>query len=357
MKALSTDEDDSHASKLPKKHLAEYKKLKSEKIREIKKQFDTEYSEFSSKLSKGIKEDKFHKVVLNSCIFPFVQTGLLTKKLDYTYIRSSPLSELKVKNVDFLITSQKNGLAIFGEAKGSIDDPSRVISEYKQRIEVINNNYEHVKKFVSSLSKIEFVLGVPSMDAMKTVKAILRSNVDIIVWETGGIGEQQLSLVVPPNVDDNIKKRVMHSDNELNRSLTKVPTSEEYKTFFHESHPVTKMEILTWLSKRNDDFSFDDVKKIVSTELDNTSDLDIEQESKKIISLGIDIDFVTSKADGNYKIHSRRNNSKSRFDELQKKWIDYRHNIKLNAKIDEEITKLETELIKKYGTQTSLQFD
>jgi len=169
VKALSTDEDNSHASKLPKKQLAEYKKLKSEKIREIKKQFGTDYSKFSSKLSKGIKEDKFHKVVLNSCIFPFVQKGLLTEKLDYTYIRSSPLSELKVKNVDFLIASQKNGLAIFGEAKGSIDDPSRVISEYKQRIEVINNNYEYVKKFVPSLSKIEFVLGAPSIFAFNSV--------------------------------------------------------------------------------------------------------------------------------------------------------------------------------------------
>lgn len=354
MKALSADEDNSFVSKLPKKQLAEYNKLKSEKIKEIKKQFDTEYREFFSKLSKGIKEDQFHKVVLNSCIFPFVQKGLLTEKLDYTYIRSSPLLELKVKNVDFLIVSQKNGLAIFGEAKGSIDDPSRVISEYKQRIEVINNNYEYVKKFVPSLSKIEFVLGVPSMDAMNTVKAILRSNVDIIVWATGGIGEQQLSLVVPPNVDGNIKKRVMHLDNELNRSLNKVPTSEEYKTFFHESHPVTKMGILTWLAKRNDDFSFDDVKKIVSDELDNTSDLDIEQESKNIISLGIDIDFVTPKADGNYTIHSRRNNSKSRFDELQKKWIGYRYNTELSAKINEEITKLGTEFIKKHGIQTSL---
>ena len=93
-------------------------------------------------------------MVLNSCIFPFVQTGLLTEKLDYAYIRSSPLSELKIKNVDFLIASQKKGLAIFGEAKGSIDDPSRVISEYKQRIEVINNNYEYVKNLFQVYQKL-----------------------------------------------------------------------------------------------------------------------------------------------------------------------------------------------------------
>lgn len=356
MKALLVDEDSSFVSQLSKQLQEEYTKRRSDKVKEVKEQFKTKYDEYFSNKDKGIKEDKFHKEVLNSCIFPFVQTGLLSAKSDYAYLCSSPLSELGVKNVDFLIASQSKGIAIFGEAKGSIEDPNRVISQYRDRMKVINEHLDEVKKFVPNLTKIEFVLGVPSMDAMETIKAILRSNINIILWEVGGMGEQQLSVVVPPNVDERTKNTVMHSDKDLNRLLSKVATSREYKTFFHESHPVTKMSLLSALDKNpRNSFSYTTVKKIVEAELDNTDAKEIDRITRDMITLSININFVNCKDDGHYKIQSIYKNAKSRYDELRKKWIDFRFNQDLEAHLNEEITKIQQEFAEKQKKQLSLE--
>ena len=318
------DEDDSFVKQLPQPLQDKYAKQKSEKLKKIKIETSNNFSEYFKRKDKAIKEDKYHKEVLNSCIFPFVQTGSFISELDYVYLRSSPLSELNLKNVDFLIVSKKKGIAIFGEAKGTIENPNLVISQYRERMKVINDNLNEIKKYVPNLKKIEFVLGVPSMDSVNTIKAILRSKIDIILWETGGMGEQELSLVVPPNVDSELKKTVMHFDNDLNRALTKLSTSKEWKTFFHESHPVTKMALLVALDKnRKKHFTYDMVKKIVSVELDNTSDIEIEKTTKDIIKLAININFVNCKSSGYYKIQSIHTNAKSRYDELKKKWIEY----------------------------------
>lgn len=318
------DEENGFVKQLPQPLKDGYIKQKYEKLKEIKTESSNKFSEYFKRKDKGIKEDKYHKEVLNSCIFPFAQTGSFHAGLDYVYLRSSPLSELGLKNVDFLIVSQIKGIAIFGEAKGTIENPNLVISQYRERMKIINENVDEIKKYVPNLKKIEFVLGVPSMDSVNTIKAILRSKIDIILWETGGIGEQELSLVVPPNIDSELKKTVMHSDNDLNRALSKLPTSKEWKTFFHESHPVTKMALLVALDKnRKKHFTYDMVKKIVNTELDNTPDEVIEKTTRDIIRLVININFVNCKSSGNYKIQSLHTNSKSRYDELKKKWIEY----------------------------------
>lgn len=346
MKVMPNDEND-FLSTLPRDLRDSYKKRRKEFLQNIDSQFSDE-SALTKKKSRGILEDRYHKEVLNACIFPFVQEGTLTQNLDYDYLRSSPLSELGVKNVDFLIASKSKGLAIFGEAKGTVTDPSIIISEYKKRIKIIEKNLDHVKKIFPELSSIEYVLGVKSIDAVEMSKAILRSNADIVLWQVGGWDDQLLSLVVPATDDSSQRKRIIHSDNDLNKSLTKVPTSTEFKTFFHESHPVTKMALLATVDKgKREQFSFNDFKLLVSEELDNTSESEIDEITKEIIDNGINIGFVRETEDGDYKIQSRFKNSGDRYEELKKKWISYKIKMDKENAIQKSLSELQKEFLQK----------
>ena len=163
--------------KLPKHLHQEYKSERRNLINKSSTEWPNDYH--TAKKSEGIELDKYHTEILNACIFPFVQQSSITRKLDYAYIKSSPLSELGVKNVDFLIASKIDGALIFGETKGTLTDPKDVISEYKKRIEVINENSSYIKNMFPDIKTQEYVLGVPSDSAVETVKAIQRSDANI----------------------------------------------------------------------------------------------------------------------------------------------------------------------------------
>lgn len=341
------NDDTKFLSELPRDFHENYKLQKKSLIEKINKEF-SDTSLITNRKSRGIKEDNYHKEVQNACIFPFVQQGVITKKLDYWYLRSSPLVELGLKNVDFLIASRTDGVVIFGEAKGSISDPTLVISEYKKRIKVIEDNIEHIKKIFPMLKSIEYVLGVQSVDVMETSKAILRSNANIILWQISKWDDQFLSLAVPPTEDTVQRKGVMHCNNDLNKILSKVPTSTAFKTFYHESHPVAKMTLLSSIDRgQQTPFTFDDFKILVTEELDNTPSDEIDTITLNILDSALDIGFVKPLKDGSYKIQSRYRNASDRDEELKKKWIARKIEIDKENKINKSLEIIQTELLAK----------
>ncbi|MDE2588497.1 MAG: hypothetical protein KGL95_02370, partial [Patescibacteria group bacterium] len=248
------DDDEQFLANKSKDLRKEYLSRKESIIKEIETHYSTNYSTLIENKSKGLTQDKLHREVLNACIFPFKDEigKLKLSKLDYIYVKSSPLRELELKNVDFLIISPSKRIAIFGEAKGSVDDPNMVVDQYKKRIEIINKNLDYVKKIFPGIQRIEFVIGVRAIESNEMAKAILRTKLNLIVWEVGEKGSQLLSLHVPPTTDGAQRISMMHSDDDLNRILSKVPTSIEFRTFFQESHPVAKMELLTAIDKGSD---------------------------------------------------------------------------------------------------------
>ena len=341
MKVMLSD-DAEFLSELPRNFHGNYKLQKKSRIEKINHEW-SKTSLMIKRKSRAILEDTYHKEVLNSCIFPFVQQGSITQKFDYSYLRSSPLSELGLKNVDFLIASRNDRVMIFGEAKGTIADPRAVISEYKTRIAVIEKNIEHVKTIFPELRSLEYVLGVQSGDAVEMSKAILRSNVNIILWQISRWDTALLSLVVPLTNDTNQRRRVMHRNDALNKTLSDVPTSTAFKTFYHESHPVTKMALLTSVNKGSQTFTFGDFKTLVIEELDNSSEEEITRITRQIFESAIDIGFVKSLDDGTYKIQSRFKNSRNRYEELKKKWIARRIEIDKENAINELLRELQNQ--------------
>ena len=316
--------DEDFINKLPKylhKEYVQEKKIAIDKI-------NAEWSKKSHVYDKfrWIKQETYHKDILNACLFPFVQQGRITENFDYKYIRSSPLAELDLPNVDFLIASEIDQTLIFGEAKGSATAPNNIITEYKKRIHTIEENFEYIQTEYLEGEKTyeyeyEYVLGIPSDDAPETLKIIHRSNANIILWQVNSMDDKTLSLAVPDTDDPQQLYRFMHNNNELNKTLKRVPTSTGFKTFFNESHLVLKMNLLITIGKRLENFSLDDVKINVRKELNNTNEEEIYKTSQEIVDCAMDIGFIKLLDNETYKIQSRHKDSGFRHKELRSKWV------------------------------------
>lgn len=297
-----------------------------------------------------LKQDTYHKEILNACIFPFIQQGDIIKNFDYKYIRSSPLSELNLPNVDFLISSERDQTLIFGEAKGSATSPNNIITQYKKRINIIEEKFEYIKtKYSKEAKRCEYVLGIPSDDAIETSKAIHRSDINLILWQVNKMDNDTLSLVIPDTNNPKQLYRFKHNNNELNKTIKRYPTSTAFKIFFNESHPVIKMTLLITISKRLENFLFDDVKRDVGIELDNTDGCEINKTTKEIIDCAVDIGFIKPINDTYYKIKSRYKNSDFRYKELVSKWVERKIEIDNSHAIKKMIDNLQTN----YSSQTN----
>jgi hypothetical protein len=159
-------------------------------------------------------------MVLNACIFPFSQEGPLSK-FGYYFIRASPLAEQGVTNLDFLLFHPEPEVsAIFGEVKGQINDPKKVVDQTRIRISAVDENKPYIRQnyFKSLDPQMEFVIGVSTADAMELSKAILRKGGNIKVWGTSidiSTMKPELSFIRPwveSGEFGNIGKTMFHKD-------------------------------------------------------------------------------------------------------------------------------------------------
>ena len=84
---------------LREKYLSEKKK----RLKTVERDFKKEEEVLKQNLRNEIMIDQQHLEILNCCVFPFQDRGLLLASTGYKLYRLSPLSELGVKNVDFLL--------------------------------------------------------------------------------------------------------------------------------------------------------------------------------------------------------------------------------------------------------------
>jgi hypothetical protein len=105
----------------------EYTKAKELLLSKIDEKYKKLHDNMVNEKNQGIEEDKTHRMVLNACIFPFAQEDSL-EKYGYYFLYASPLQELEVPNVDFVLFHPNPVIrAIMGEVKGRVSDPHRVV--------------------------------------------------------------------------------------------------------------------------------------------------------------------------------------------------------------------------------------
>jgi len=129
--------------------------------------------------------------------------------------------------------------------------------------------------------------------------------------------------------NDDVRLRIMHSNQQLNESLENVETREGSFNVFPESHPVTKLRALIAAKINDEGYCFVNVAEVVDIVDNELLYLDREEcreVVEDIIGLGKNIGFLKEYEDhdGDYKIKSRYTNSEGLSQTLEKKWCQYR---------------------------------
>lgn len=339
----------------------EYRIRKRELCQDIERRYKEEESSLRSNRLEAIETDKSHRMVLNACIFPFSQEGPLSK-FGYYFIRASPLSELGVKNLDFLLFHPGEEVsAIFGEAKSQVNSPDKVVDETKKRIKTVHENIAYVgKNYFKKLDpELEFVLGVSMSDAMELTKKIMKRGGEIKVWSTGiqlSSMRPELSFVRPWEGNE-IGKTMFHNNKILNQHLSHVEISWDFKSIFPDSHIFAKLSLLAWVGEKEDgSFMFDDLLEIVKEELEYIEIDRIRKETEYILSVAEQIGFIEkiNESQKMYKIKSRAKKADTKEEEIKRRWISYSIEKEKEADKAGQLEKLQDEFREKRSKQKSL---
>jgi len=323
---------------------SQYEKEVKIAIRRTKRNFKENAPLIENNFREGFRKDDIHRLVLNAAIFPFATSEVS----GYYFIRAAPLLELGVKNLDFLITcpqpqAGESRIAILGEAKGSINDPDRVVSETKSRISIVNNHREYIKRqyLDNSEYSFEFVLAVPAIDASEVSKSVDRKGGNIIVWSVDTSDIPLLLLHRPVKQDEETFQTMFHGNKSLNDKLSKkIDTYTQYKMFYQQSHQLAKLRILFGIDKGREGgiFSYDHIKALVGEELHYITENDIiERETSSIVELARKIEFLEDLGNRMFKIKCRYKNAAGKEHEIIRIWIKQSIEKQLNENIDEEI--------------------
>lgn len=335
-----------------------YTKAIERAIAEVEEEFEQKEKDLSRGKLEGLEIDKWHRNALNACIFPFTESESLSK-MGYHFVRGSPLLELGITNLDFLIFNPDKGIAIIGDAKGSIGDEGRVVEQMQERMYKVRSNQRYLQTNYLNSAEVndEFVLGVSFSDANRLCKCLLRRNGGVVVWQSGidfRDSDVKLGIVAPGREDGPVGRTMMHSDEALNRALVNVKTSYEFKTFFLESHPVAKMTILTIVDVGKDDgiFTTEDLEELVKNEIGYAGEIAVKKQTDAILRMGLAVGFVKEEAPGAYRVGTRSKKAKNRYDELVRLWIKYAIEQDIYPAIEARRTALQaqfTEERKKFG--------
>jgi hypothetical protein len=307
-----------------------YLKEKDECLKRTEYEEQEKRVENERRLRSEIRIDREHRKILNACLYPFAIKVSPLRRLGYRFLRAAPLLERGTSNLDFLIykSDPLKGTAIFGEAKGSVSDPSQIVRETLDRKIVVESNRDYANQTYlgGANASYEYVLGVSSVDSNNVAKAVIRRDGGLIIWHSEKSQNPELTIFVPSETQ--IRASMMHAEDQLNKELgTKIPTSLEFKTFFQQSHIAGKLLILLSIDKLSADetFKLEDVTEVVERELNYIDDSAIIlKEAQTILQRGIAIGFVGVIGENRYKIRSRYKSAASRETDLMDKWVAHR---------------------------------
>lgn len=329
--------------------LEKYKKIRKQKIKEKKEEFDKQKSKIGAKIEREIENDQRHRDLLNMCIFPFCTPGRITK-LGYRFIMAEPLAELGVKNFDFLIYNQKTKVALFGEAKGSVSNPHETVSETNERIGVIKEQMKYISETYlgESPSYIEFVIGVYAMDDEKLIREIHKQGGGIIVWSIDRYNTTLTPKTLLDDRDTAIELGMLHRDASLINALKNVQTSHKLYGIFPSSHIFSLLRVLLIAKTVTDEGNLilreKDLMDIVGGELFYADESIQKRKIEVVVDVAESIGFLRCVAPETYKIVSRFRMDKSLEKDLKRKYIKYNERKRLREIIGEAISEAKKEI-------------
>lgn len=332
-------------------------------IREkIKKEFEEnkDFQEKSRKAAIGI--DRRHRDLINTCVYPFTNKGSLANT-GYKYIRSAPLIELDLPNFDFLLFKHTDrfNIAVLGECKGSISNYRSIVRELQERESVVEDNLDYIKKQYLKLPEskqvfLEYVIAVPTNDAVEMVNKIIECGGGRIVWQLSIAGNPEISIAFPSKKISIPRDSMIHKDPLLNSELDPSKHTESNRnafSIFPQVHAYTKLCSLISSARPGDSglvVTKEELQRVISQDLFYMSDIYINAETDYILHKGMEIDFLEStEVDDIYKIKARGIRRKILEGQLEVKWIRKQLQNDMDKAFEEQRLLLRHDFLKRRG--------
>ena len=341
----------------------EYESERKRRLKQVEADFAKEKEFREKSLHAEIAREEKHRAMLNMCVYPFTDTGPLSST-GYRYIRGSPLYELDLPNMDFLLyaENQNRKSAIFGECKSSVQSPGGIINETRCRIDTILQNVDHIKQEYLNVKlqekvDFEYVIIVPSMDAVAVMNSAIESGGGIVVWSGNLTGDPVLGCHYPAqSTEASIRESMKHKDRNLSRGLKSVETLRTCFDLFPKMH--TFLELMSIVRAANMDdtglvLKKDILKQYFKRELFYMPDDFINEKVESIVSLAVRFNCIEAGAlPDTYRLVARGNRRSVIEEKLRKKWIAVRLSQKLGEERNAAVALLEKEMEEKAQKRT-----
>ncbi len=304
----------------------------------------------------GIEKDSRHRRVLNLCIYPFYALDSPPVELGYRFLRASPLSELGVRNMDFLVYNytKKRAVAIFGEAKGSIASPTKIVRDTMEKKDIVVQNEDYIKstylKVKEKTVNFEYVIGVPVEKNIRICEAIEDAGGGLIPWSAGGLERRSLSLEIPKNVDKSIRKTMIHRDTGLNSSLKELKSHDSCFSVFPDSHDVTWLELMIEASD-NLVIETSELEKRLQMYLFYLGDSEKSHFLKKMVGKAVEVGIVRKVGENTYRIKSKWKKKRDIAKDVREKWVEH----SVNSELSENLDRIEEEAVEEFHQRIEKQ--
>jgi hypothetical protein len=327
---------------------------------EAKKEFEARKDFLEKSKKAAIEIERRHRDLINSCVFPFTNKGSLAST-GYKYIRAAPLNELEVPNFDFLLFKQTDRfrIAVIGECKSSISNYKSIVREIQERASIVEQNLDYIKKIYLKLSEskslfLEYVVAVPTNDAVEMLNEIIENGGGQIIWQISITGNPEISIAFPARNISIPRDSMMHKDPQLNSALDPSKHTQSNSnafSIFPQCHTYLKLCSLIRSARSGDSglvVSREELKNVISQDLFYMDDTYIDNETAQLLLNGKEIDFLEwIETDDIYKIKARGNRRRILEEQLEEKWIKYQLKLDLDKNIEASTQTLRKELIKK----------
>lgn len=259
-------------------------------------EFDKE--RYRQRLHDQIQKEREHRRLLNLCVFPFTSDP---SPSNFKFIHADPLTELDVPNFDFLLWDFEKH-AVFVEAKANIrQGATSLVNEVDEQIEVVEDHEEYIiENYLGKKPRNkEYVMATYSSDAEDITRSIIKEGSEIVTWAVHQMGKSisvNTALQAPPDDEEfeETRRRIRHSNQELNGTLEQAETAEGAFNIFPNVDPVSKLRTLITAREKNDGYCFvnvDEVRDIICDDLfyldEDTADSFVED----VLELGKRLTF------------------------------------------------------------------
>lgn len=360
-------EEKNFVAQLPKNLRKAYVERRNATNKQLREKYQKNREAIAEPLKKGIETERKHRAILNTCVFPFTETGTLVGT-GYHFVRASPLAEYGLPNTDFLLfkDTPRFRCAIFGECKSSAASAMEVVNQMRERMAVAEANRDIIARECLKVNDpnsviFEPVIAAPPADAHVVLNRVVETGGGITVWSVETSPDAILGLCEPPRRDIQIcgldgkqilvkRTSLLHKDRELVKGLANpVASNSAFINTFPKTHRVLEMLALARVTVLGDSgfiVTKERLRDYLKSDLFYMSQEYIDDLADEIIKAAVDIKALEYRAEEQaFRLIASGSTRAAVGQAIEKKWVDHQIDDLFVRERDEALSALHQEML------------